>query len=691
MIAKTKESEAEIRRLKRELHAKDRLMETFRLNMVTQENFYRAMHEDKIQQDNYISRLLKNSPDIIFLLDNNRKYVLGTQSAADFIGAAEASTLTGRDFVGMTERYFPEELGKTLLSAIKSAFETGSEQLFGAAHNGREYDVRVVNLTGERGGSMGALVLMHDTTELMITKSLAEQASAAKGTFLSNMSHEMRTPMNAIIGMTAIGKSADNITRKNYAFEKIEEAGTHLLGVINDVLDMSKIEAGKLELSPIDFQFEKLLQKTVSVINFKTAEKRQHLSVHLDHDIPQCLFGDEQRLSQVIMNLFSNAVKFTPEEGRITLTAALVNKDEPAENGVVELRIAVRDTGIGIRADQQGHLFKSFQQAESSTSRKFGGTGLGLAISKHIVELMDGRIWIESELGHGSEFIFTVKLRKGTALPKHKLDPRINLGNLRMLAVDDSEEITAYFQSLFEWNKVVCDVALSGEEALELIGKNGDYDMYFVDWKMPGMDGVELAKRIRARSSGTKSIVTMISAAEWSKIQSEATGVSIDKYLLKPLFASVIMDCISECLGGAVLSDGGEKSFKGVFKGCKLLLAEDVEINREILIGLLEDTGVEIDCVENGAEAVRKFSEYPDKYSLIFMDMQMPEMDGLEATRRIRGLDIDRAREIPIIAMTANVFREDIEMCIKAGMNDHIGKPIDLDDVVEKLSLYWKN
>ena len=236
----------------------------------------------------------------------------------------------------------------------------------------------------------------------------------------------------------------------------------------------------------------------------------------------------------------------------------------------------------------------------------------------------------------------------------------------------------------------MCDVAFSGEEALEIIDKNGDYDMYFVDWKMPGMDGVELAKRIRARAGGTKSIVTMISAAELSEMQAGAAGVSIDKYLLKPLFASVIMDCISECLGGGTFSDKAENSTKGVFKGCKFLLAEDVEINRVILTGLLEDTGVEIDCVENGAEAVRMFSLYPDKYSLIFMDMQMPEMDGLEATRRIRALDIDRAREIPIIAMTANVFREDIEMCIKAGMNDHIGKPIDLDDVLEKLRLYWK-
>ncbi|GHS96634.1 hypothetical protein AGMMS50276_15320 [Synergistales bacterium] len=690
LLAKIKESETEIRRLKRELRAKDRLIETFSLNVTTKENFFRSMLADRLQQDRYISQLLLNSPDIIFILDNNKKYLLGTQSAADFIGAEEASTLTGRDFGGMTERYLPGEFGKTLLSAIQSVFETGSAQLFNASRRGREYDARVVKLTDERGDMMGALVLIHDNTELITAKSLAEQASAAKGSFLSNMSHEMRTPMNVIIGMTAIGKSANNMERKNYAFEKIEEAGAHLLGVINDVLDMSKIEAGKLELSPIDFHFEKMLRKAVSIISFKTMEKRQRLSVHLDPDIPHCLFGDEQRLSQVITNLFSNAIKFTPEEGLITLTAEIVNKEEAAKTDVVELRVAVKDTGIGISPEQQDNLFKSFQQAESSTSRKFGGTGLGLAISKRIVELMDGHIWIESELDSGSEFIFTVKLRKGAVLSKHRLDPRINWGNLRVLVVDDSEEITSYFLSLFERIKVVCDVAFSGLEAITLIEKNGDYNIYFVDWKMPGMNGVELTKCIRARAGGTKSIVTIISASEWSEIQSEATGVSIDKYLLKPLFASVIMDCISECLGGGALLDGSEKSSSGVFKGCKFLLAEDVEINREILTGLLEGTDVEIDCAENGAEAVKMFSDNPDKYSLIFMDMQMPEMDGLEATRRIRALDIDRAREIPIIAMTANVFREDIDMCIKAGMNDHMGKPIDLDDVMEKLNLYWK-
>jgi len=325
------------------------------------------------------------------------------------------------------------------------------------------------------------------------------------------------------------------------------------LGVINDILDMSKIEAGKFELSLVEFNIEKLIQKVINVINFRVDEKHQLLTVNLDPHIPGNLNGDDQRLAQVVTNLLTNAVKFTPERGSIHLRARLIKE----KKGMCTIQIEVKDTGIGISDEQQSRLFSSFEQAESSTSRKFGGTGLGLAISKHIVELMNGKIWFESKPGIGSTFAFTVLLKRG----KEK----------------KAEDISD------------ADKAAVGQQS---------------------------------------------------------------------------------------------------FRGRRLLMAEDVDINREIVQALLEPTEIVIDCAVNGVEAVRMFGENPEKYDLIFMDLQMPEMDGYDATRKIRAMEEGRPRKIPIIAMTANVFKEDIEKCLQVGMNAHIGKPLDFNEVMEKLKFY---
>jgi signal transduction histidine kinase len=381
----------------------------------------------------------------------------------------------------------------------------------------------------------------------------AVRASKAKGDFLSNMSHEMRTPMNAIIGMTTIGKNAETIERKDYAFKKISDASTHLLGVINDILDMSKIEADKLELYNSDFDFEATVRRVVDVINFRVEERKQKFEVVIDDAVPSILYGDDQRLAQVITNLLSNAVKFTPEGGDIALRSHLLKDSD----GSVCIQVEVSDTGIGITDEQKARLFNPFEQAENGTQRKFGGTGLGLVISERIVKMMGGKIWIESVPGQGSTFFFTIETKHG------KLD---------------SEQL-------------------------------------------------------------------------------ESAEPSIEKEM-------------------------------DDFSGYRVLLAEDIAVNQEIVLALLEPTGLEITCVENGALALTAFSEAPDDFDVIFMDMQMPEMDGYEATRRIRALDFEKAKQIPIIAMTANVFKEDIEKSLAAGMNDHLGKPIDLSSVLAKLRFY---
>jgi signal transduction histidine kinase/DNA-binding response OmpR family regulator len=552
-----------------------------------------------------------------------------------------------------------------------------------------------------RSGSLllaNAVARNEMTHNLIKAREDALMSSRAKSDFLANMSHEMRTPMNAIIGMTSIAKSSGEIERKDYCLKKIEDASTHLLGVINDILDISKIEANKFQLSLDAFYFEKMLQRVVNVINFRVEEKQQIFHVDIDRNIPRRLMGDDQRISQVITNLLSNAVKFTPEGGSIRLSAKLLSN----ENDLCTIKIEVKDTGIGISDEQKSRIFASFEQADSSTSRKFGGTGLGLAISKQIVEMMNGTIWVESEPDRGSSFIFTIQAMEIKGEKQSLLPPGVNWNNVRVLAVDDDPEIRRFFSSLAEQLKIQCHTAADGKSAIDLIKKNGAYDMYFVDWKMPGMNGIELSRWITGGEGSSAGddpgaavchpVVIMISVVERSQLEKEAQGAGVSKFLSKPLFPSNITDCISECLGVERQSENAEsEAITDDFSGRRILLAEDVDINREIVLTILEPTSLEIDCAENGVQALGMFSEDPEKYDMIFMDIQMPQMDGYEATRRIRALDIPEAKTIPIIAMTANVFREDIENALNAGMDDHVGKPLDFEQVLEKLRKYLRS
>ncbi|MDR1616240.1 MAG: response regulator [Syntrophomonadaceae bacterium] len=398
-------------------------------------------------------------------------------------------------------------------------------------------------------------VIAREITEKQRLEALehAMEASKAKGDFLSQMSHEMRTPMNVIIGMAAILKNSSDVNAYREGIKKIETAATHLLGVINDILDMSKIEANKLILFEEAFDFRAMINDIKNIINFSVESKRQIFTIAIDPALPDYLIGDRQRLAQVITNLLSNAVKFTPNEGRISLTVQPYEPEEP-DGLKFSFLLSVKDTGIGITAEQMPRLFHSFEQADKSTSRKFGGTGLGLSISKHIVELMGGKIWAKSELGQGSEFSFSLALRRG-----------------------------------------------------------------------------------------------------------EAPGRENSKNLLPEAYD---------------------------FSSFRALVAEDIEINREILLALLNPTGLQIDCAENGRRAVDMFAAKEGGYHIIFMDIQMPEMDGYEATRHIRALDLPDAKTVPIIAMTANVFKEDVNNALASGMNAHLVKPVIIDDIMRKLVEY---
>ena len=548
--------------------------------------------------------------------------------------------------------------------------------------------------------------------ELRIAKETAVEATQAKSEFLANMSHEIRTPMNAIIGMAHLAMKTD-LTAKQYDYlQKVDNSAKSLLGIINDILDFSKIEAGKLDMESLDFRLEDTLENIANLVGIKTQEKGLELLFKTDAAVPTALVGDPLRLGQILINLSNNAVKFT-EAGEIIVSTELVKKDDE----LVTLKFSVQDTGVGMTSEQAAKLFQPFMQADTSTTRQYGGTGLGLTISKRLAEMMDGKIWVESEPGRGSTFSFTANFGLGEEKAKKQYKPASELRGMKVLVVDDNGTSRDILREMLESFTFEVTVAASGSEGiteLENTPEDRPFELVIMDWKMPGMDGIEASRRIKAHEGLSKiPAIVLVTAYGREEIMQQADEVGLEGFLLKPVNPSILFDTITQAFGEAVPEiwrsaqrrEQDTKAFEDI-RGANILLVEDNEINQQVAREILEGAGLNVTVVADGREGVNAVKEH--QYDVVLMDVQMPVMDGYTATRRIRNWELELRNEngkisnlkskirdpkskiegLPIIAMTAYAMAGDEEKSLKAGMNGHVTKPIDPDQLFATL-LKW--
>jgi len=652
----------------------------------------RKAAEQRLQFTQYA---VDNAADPVFWIraaDGRLEYV--NHAACNSLGYTREELLSMQ--IQDVSQGVDRERWNELLQEIKEK-QSFTHEAHHRTKDGRLIDVETTVSVADYLGRKTFVANVRDITERKLAeaeirraKEIAEAATQAKSDFLANMSHEIRTPMNAIIGLNHLALKTDLTPKQRDYLTKVNGAAQALLGIINDILDFSKIEAGKLDIENAEFRLEEVLDNLSNIVSQKAQDKNLEFLIAAQHDLPPNLVGDSLRLGQILINLVNNAIKFT-DKGEVVVTVA--KEEEFGER--VKVKFSVRDSGIGMTPEQTARLFQAFSQADTSTTRKYGGTGLGLSISKRLVEMMDGSIWVESEAGVGSTFHFTAWFGVGTGAARQKrFIP--DLAGIRVLIVDDNVQAREILTDAVQAFAIKADAVAGGEDAIrQLVAKDESdpYKLVLMDWHMPGMDGLE-ASRIIKHDGHLKNIpkVVMVTAFGREDIRTQAEAIGVEGYLLKPVNASLLYDTLMDLFGLGGETEKSHRKEAHVEKhdatGIRVLLVEDNEMNQQVASELLQSAGATVAIASHGGEAINILfnGPQPPPYDVVLMDLQMPEVDGVTATKRIRAEK--RFSKLPILAMTAHALVEERQKCLDVGMNDHITKPIDPDTLFATL-LRW--
>ena len=655
--------------------------------------------ERRISEQLKLNQQIINAiPNPTYFRDTNGRYIGVNDAFTDFLGLFYADVVDKKP-----NELFPENVSLMFSEKESDLLESPGSKSYDIELTNAQKEIRILTVYeatyfGGNGHPLGIVGLFVDVTtqkklesDLIAAKDEATEASKAKGEFLANMSHEIRTPMNAILGMSHLALLTElNDKQRNYV-SNIEKAGKSLLGIINDILDFSKIEAGKFTIEHIDFRFSDVLDNISNIVSLRAQNKDLELIFDIDPDLPDDLVGDPLRLGQIIINLAGNSLKFT-ENGEIIIRARKMSEG----NEYIEIQFDIEDTGIGMNDEQLSRLFQSFSQADGSITRKYGGTGLGLTISKNFVELMNGRIWVESELNKGSIFSFTIKCGRSKLSMNNEAIRSTILHNKRVLVVDDNQASRDIMYALLKNMDMRVAVVSSGEESIyeiEMADQSNDaFDIIIMDWKMPGINGDEATRKIRSLHLNKKPKVILASAyGEDAGLIMNDEKRLFDASLVKPINPSILFDALVISIGKEELikiNNEKEENKYNIddtdFTGIRILLVEDNLINQEVAKGILEQYNPSIEIADNGEVALKLLET--KTFDIVLMDMQMPVMDGVTASKKIR--QNNKFASLPILAMTANAMKQDVEKCKEAGMNAHLSKPIDVNELLCAIS-YW--